>query len=170
MPAKTMALLDKIGDDTEAISIKLLDNKIMMSGAKVVISSNLVEGSFPKYEDIIPKDYDKKLVLSTESALSAVRRAALLTSVESRGIKLAVEKDMLTFSGRSPETGDAQVKMKIDYKGEPIDIGFNPQFLIDVLRAIKKDTFELELGQSDRPGLIKSGKDFLCVLMPINIS
>ena len=122
-----------------------------------------------EYEDIIPADYDKKLILSTEAVLSAVRRAALLTSEESRGIKLSISKDTLLFSGRAPETGDAQVDMAIDYKGEPIEIGFNPQFLVDVLRVIKTPEFDMELGQGDRPGLIKSGTDLLYVLMPINL-
>jgi len=134
-----------------------------------VISSNLVEGNFPKYEDIIPTDYDKKLSLPTESVLSAVRRAALLTSEESKGIKLALSRDGLVFSGSSPEAGAAEVSMPVEYGSEPIDIGFNPQFLIDVLRVVKTPAFELELGQPDRPGLIKSGADFLYVLMPINL-
>jgi len=170
VPAKTMALLDKIGGGgKDIVAIKLVDNQILVSCANIVISSNLVEGNFPKYEDIIPTDYDKKLTLSTEATLSAVRRSALLTSEESRGIKLSAGKESLVFSCRAPETGDAQINMGIDYKGEPIEIGFNPQFLIDVLRVIKTPEFELELGQPDRPGLIKSGKDFLYVLMPISL-
>jgi DNA polymerase-3 subunit beta len=140
-----------------------------MKCANVVISSNLVEGNFPKYEDIIPTDYDKKLTLSTEATLSAARRAALLTSEESRSIKLSIGKEKLVFSGRAPEAGDAEIDMAIDYKGEPIEIGFNPQFLTDALRVIKTPEFELELGQPDRPGLIKSGANFLYVLMPINL-
>jgi DNA polymerase-3 subunit beta len=170
VPAKAMGLLDKIGSsEKDTVTAKPVDNQILISCANVVISSNLVEGNFPKYEDIIPTDYDKKLMLGTEAVLSAVRRASLLTSEESRGIKLAVEKNKLVFSGRAPETGDALVEMQIDYQGEPIEIGFNPQFLIDVLRVIKAPEFELELGQSDRPGLIKSGSDLLYVLMPINL-
>lgn len=170
VPAKTMSLVDKIGSsEKDTVSIKLTGNQILISCANVVISSNLVEGNFPKYEDIIPTDYDKKLTLSTEGALSAARRSSLLTSEESRGIKLSIEKNKLVFSGRAPETGDAQVEMPIKYDAEPIEIGFNPQFLIDALRVIKADEFELELGQSDRPGLIKSGANFLCVLMPINL-
>jgi len=170
VPAKVMGLLDKIGSSNkDTVAVKLIDNQVLISCANVVISSNLVEGKFPKYEDIIPTDYDKKLTLSTEAALSAVRRASLLTSEESRGIKLSVGKDKMVFSGRAPETGDAQVDMPINYKGEPIDIGFNPQFLIDVLRVIKTPEFELELGQPDRPGLIKSGTNCLYVLMPINL-
>ena len=170
VPAKTMSLLNKIGgSDKDTVAVRLLDNQILLSCANVVISSNLVEGNFPKYEDIIPTDYGNKLTLSTEAVLSAVRRAALLTSEESRGIKLAIGKNSLVFSSRAPETGDAQINMSIDYKAEPIEIGFSPQFLIDALRAIKTPEFELELGQPDRPGLIKSGQNFLYVLMPINL-
>jgi DNA polymerase-3 subunit beta len=170
VPAKAMSLLDKIsGNDKDIVAVKLVDNQILFGCANVVISSNLVEGNFPKYEDIIPQDYDKKLTLSTESVLSAVRRSALLTSEESRGIKLSIGKNNLVFSGRAPETGDAQINMSIDYNGEPIEIGFNPQFLIEALRVIQTAEFELELGQPDRPGLMKSGANFLYVLMPINL-
>ena len=170
MPAKTMGLLGRLSSgDKDVVGVKLIDNQALIKCGNVVISSNLVEGNFPKYEDIIPTDYDKKLTLSTEGVLSAVRRSALLTSEESRGIKISVSKDGLVFSGRAPETGDAEINMAVDYKAEPIEIGFSPQFLIDALRVIKTPEFELELGQSDRPGLIKSGKDFLYVLMPINL-
>jgi DNA polymerase-3 subunit beta len=170
VPARTMALLQKlVSHDKESVAVKLVENQILLSCANVVISSNLVEGNFPKYEDIIPSDYDKKLSLPTEGALSAVRRAALLTSEESKGIKLALSRDGLVFSGSSPEAGAAEVSMPVEYSSEPMDIGFNPQFLIDVLRVVKTPEFELELGQPDRPGLIKSGADFLYVLMPINL-
>ncbi|UCG47659.1 MAG: DNA polymerase III subunit beta [Phycisphaerales bacterium] len=170
VPAKTMGLLDKLGgNEKDSVAVKLLDNQIVISCANVVISSNLVEGNFPKYEDIIPTDYDKKLRLPTEATLSAVRRSALLTSEESRGIKLSIGQKKLVFSCRSPEAGDAQIEMVIDYRGEPIDIGFNPQFLMDVLRVVRTPEFDFELGQPDRPGLIKSGTTFLYVLMPINL-
>ena len=169
VPAKTMVLLEKLGGGGETVGVRLVGNQILISCANVAISSNLVEGNFPKYEDIIPTDYDKKVKLSAEAALSAVRRSALLTSEESRGIKLSLKQAALVFSGRAPEAGDAQVTMPVDYKGEDIEIGFNPQFLVDVLRVIRTGEIELELGQADRPGLIKSGKDFLYVLMPINL-
>ena len=170
VPAKTMSLLGRIpGGDKDSVAVQLVDNQMLIRCANVVISSHLVEGNFPNYEDIIPTDYDKKLTLSTEAALSAVRRSALLTSDESRGITLSIGKDSMVFSARAPEAGDAQINMPVDYKAEPIEIGFSPQFLIDVLRVIKTPELELELGQPDRPGVIKSGKDFLYVLMPINL-
>jgi len=171
VPAKALGLLERVsGSEKDAVKIKLVDNQILLSCGNVVISSNLVEGTFPKYEDIIPTDYDKKLHLSTEATLSAVRRAALLTSEESRGVRLAVSKGKIVFSSRAPETGDAQVQLPIDYKGEPIEIGFNPQFIIDALRVMPEAEFDMEFGQPDRPATMKCGKDFLYVLMPINLS
>jgi DNA polymerase-3 subunit beta len=65
--------------------------------------------------------------------------------------------------------GDAQIDMTVEYSGEAIEIGFNPQFLVDVLRVLKTPDFDLELGQADRPGLIKSGTNFVYVVMPINL-
>jgi DNA polymerase-3 subunit beta len=170
VPAKTMSLLAKISThDKDNLEVKLTDNQVVFRYANVVISSVLVEGKFPNYEDIIPKDYSNKLVLSNEVVLSAVRRAALLTSEESRGIKLSISKDNIEFSSRAPEAGAAQVNIPVEYDGKPIDIGFNPQFLIDALRAMHTNDFEMQLGQSDTPGLIKSGADFLYVLMPISL-
>ena len=170
VPAKTMSLLDKIGADEGAkVGVQFIDNQIILSCEEVVISSNLVEGNFPKYEDIIPKDYDKKLVLSTGAVLSAVRRAALLTSEDSKGIKLGLSKGALIFSSRAPETGEAQIEMAVDYSGSPVEVGFNPQFLIDVLRVIREKDFELHLGEPDRPGMIKSGSNFTYIVMPVNL-
>jgi DNA polymerase-3 subunit beta len=171
VPAKAMLLLEKVASgEKDKVAVKLVESQILFSCADVVVSSSLVEGSFPKYEDIIPTDYSKKLTLSTEAVLSAVRRAALLTSEESRGIKLSISEGSLLFSGRAPETGDAQVNMAIDYKGDAIQVGFNPQFLLDALRVIRTPEFDMELGDADRPGVIKSGSDFLYVLMPINLA
>jgi DNA polymerase-3 subunit beta len=170
VPARTIGLLEKIpAQENDVVGVKLVDNQVLIRCPKVVISSNLVEGNFPKYEDIIPTDYDKKLTLPTEPVLSAVRRAALLTSEESKGIKVSVGKAGVVFSGSSPEAGAAEVSMPASYEGEPIDVGFNPQFLVDVLRVMRTPDFELELGQPDRPGLLKSGPDFLYVLMPISL-
>lgn len=170
VPAKTMSLLDKISThDGGLVSIRFVKNQIVLACETVVVSSNLVEGNFPKYEDIIPKDHDKKLILSTDAVLSAVRRAALLANEDSKGIKLALDKGSLVFTSRAPETGDAQIDMSVEYDSQPLEIGFNPQFLIDVLRIIKADTFELCLGQADRPGLIKCGGNFLYIVMPVNL-
>jgi len=170
VPAKTMAILHKIpANDSMPVGVRFVNNQIVLACGDVVVSSNLVEGNFPKYEDIIPTDYQKKLTLPTGPTLSAVKRAALLASDDSKGIKLSLSKHALVFSSRAPETGDAQIDMAVEYDSDPIEIGFNPQFLVDVLRVIKANDFELHLGQSDRPGLIKSGTNFIYIIMPVNL-
>ena len=170
VPSKTMVLLDKVGGDADSVvAVKFVDNQIVLNSGQAVISSNLVEGNFPKYEDIIPSDYDNKVTLSTDAVLSAVRRAALLANEDSKGIRVGIKKGGMVFSSRAPETGDAQIDMAVDYKGASIEIGFNPQFLVDVLRVMKTDEFVLELGDSDRPGVIKCGSDFLYIVMPVNL-
>ncbi|MCF7974333.1 MAG: DNA polymerase III subunit beta [Phycisphaerae bacterium] len=170
VPSKTLGLVEKLGGDSkDKIAIQLVGSQIILSCSMVSISSNLVEGNFPKYEDIIPKDYDKRIVLDCETVASAVRRASLLASEETKGIKLSISENSLMFSGRAPEAGAAEITMTIEYSGEPISVGFNPQFLTDALRVIQTPEFELDLGQPDRPGLIRSGADFQYVLMPINL-
>ena len=171
VPAKTMALLERVGgDEKETVGVRLAGNQVLLRCGGAVISSNLVEGNFPQYEDIIPTGYEKRLKLDTQATLSAVRRAALLTNEDSRGVKLSISKNSLVFSSRAPEMGDAQIEMAVDYKGDEMEVAFNPQFLTDVLRVMKSADFELELGQPDRPGLFKSGANFLYVVMPINLS
>lgn len=171
VPAKAMALLDKVGaSEKDKISIRFADSKAIFACGKVVISTNLVEGTFPKYEDIIPADYKNKIQLNTAATLSAVKRAALLSNEDSKGVKLALNKKGIVFTCRAPEMGDAEIEMDVEYKGEPMEIGFNPQFLLDVLRVIREDSFELQLGQADRPGLIKSGANYVYIVMPVSLS
>jgi DNA polymerase-3 subunit beta len=170
VPVKAMSLLDRISvDQQEQALIQFVDSKVIISCGPVVISSNLVEGNFPKYEDIIPSDYTKKLTLPTEPVLSAVRRSSLITTEESRGIQFAVNNNKLTFSSKAPEAGDSVITMEVEYSGEPVEIGFNPQFLMDVLKVMRTSDFEIELENSDSPALIKSGKELIYVLMPINL-
>lgn len=170
VPSKAMSLLEKIpASEKTTAHVQFADNQITIQCESVVISSSLVEGNFPKYEDIIPKDYEKKLTLSTPAFHSAVKRAALLAGEDSKGIKLSLSKGKMVITSRAPETGDAQIDMSVDYAGDAIDIGFNPQYLVDVLRVMRTDAFELHLGQSDRPGLIKGSATFLYIVMPVNL-
>lgn len=168
-PAKTMHMLEKLADGQQPASIRFVGNQMMVQTHSIVVCSNLIDGHFPKYEDIIPKEYQNKAVFSTQAFLSAVRRAALMATEDSRGIRLSLSAKKLVITSRSPEAGDAQVEMPIDYSGQPMDIGFNPQFLIDALRAVRETEIELQLGQPDRPGLLRCGENFLYIIMPVSL-
>lgn len=140
---------------------------------RAVLSSTLVEGTFPPYEDVIPKDQDKKVVADRESLGRAVRKAAVLTNEESRGVRLAFsgKGKRLTLSSRAPEMGDAEINVDLNaYDGEDIEISFNPTFITDVLKVLDETDVVLELKASNKPGLFSSpSKDFMYVVMPVNL-
>jgi len=180
IPSKALAMLLKlIQEHDEPVQIAITENQIIFSfgtaasPGRAVLVSNLVEGAFPPYEDVIPKDQDKKVTFDRDVVSSAVRRAALLTNEESRGVKLAFTgKDrQLELSSRAPEMGKAEIKVPVTgYDGEDIEIGFNPNFITDALKVMSEPEVIMELKASNKPGLIRSGNDFLYVVMPVNLS
>jgi DNA polymerase-3 subunit beta len=170
IPAKALVLMDKLIDDPEeSIAFQVRENQVIFHTASATLTSNLVEGQFPPYEDVIPKDVDKKMTASTADFLSAIRRAALLTTEESKGVRLHFSKKGLVLTSRSPESGEATVNFPCKYEGADIEIGFNPTFLTDALRVVDSDEISLELTAPNRPGLLKGGANFLYVIMPVNL-
>ena len=171
VPSKAMGLFQRIltnGD--QKVGVKITGNQILVRSAKATVSSVLAEGHFPKYEDVIPNDSDKKAQVPVPEMLSAVRRAALLTNEESRGVRFAFSAGELSLSSRAPQQGEAQITMPLEYTGTPVEIGFNPNFLIDVLRVVHEDEATFELKEANRPGVLRCGDEFLYVIMPVNLS
>ena len=138
-----------------------------------VLSTSLVEGTFPPYEDVIPKDQDKKATFEVDTLRSAVRRAALLTNEESRGVRMAFggsDGSELVLSSRAPEMGEAEVKVEMTgYEGGDIEIGFNPAFITEALKVVDAEEVILEMKAPNKPGLMRTGSDFLYVVMPVNL-
>ncbi|MDG1360647.1 MAG: DNA polymerase III subunit beta [Phycisphaerales bacterium] len=175
VPTKALNVLNRLmNDPDEPVRVRRDRNQILFqvgSGpAAPVLSSNLVEGSFPPFEDVIPKDQDKKVNFKTVELASAVRRAALLTNEESKGVRLAFAEDGLTLSSRAPEMGEAEIKVESEaYAGDPIEIGFNPSYLTEGLKHADSETILIELKAPNKPGVIKVGGDFTYVVMPVNL-
>ncbi len=170
VPTKALALLDKlITDAEENVAIKFRENQIIFHTASATLTSNLVEGQFPPFEDVIPKDTDKKMTAATADFLSAIRRAALLTTEESKGVRLQFNKKGLVLTSRSPESGEATVNFPCKFEGADMEIGFNPNFVTDALRIVDSDEISLELTAPNRLGLLKGGPNFLYVIMPVNL-
>ncbi len=170
VPAKALTLLEKLLDDPEeSVAVKLRENQVIFHTPSATLTSNLVEGTFPPFEDVIPKDTDKKMTAGTADFLSAIRRAALLTTEESRGVRLQFSKKGLVLTSRSPEAGEATINFPCKYEGTDVEIGFNPTFVTDALRVVDSDDISLELTAPNRPGLLKGGPNFLYVIMPVNL-
>jgi DNA polymerase-3 subunit beta len=129
-----------------------------------------VEGAFPPFEDVVPKEQDKKVSFDATILISAIRRAALLTNEESKGVRLSFADDKLTLTSRAPEMGEATVEVKLDdYQGDPLEIGFNPNFITDALNVVDGGTVVIELKSPTKPGVLKTGPDFTYVIMPVNL-
>jgi DNA polymerase-3 subunit beta len=171
VPTKALNLLLRLFDDAEeTVHVKIEDNQILFKTDAAVLVSNLVEGNFPPYADVIPKDGDKKASLATDLFISAVRRAALLTNEESKGVRMAFASEGLTLSSRAPEMGEAEIHVEMpEYSGEPVEIGFNPAYLLDALKVIDESQIHLELKGSNKPGVLRTGPNFLYVVMPVNL-
>ena len=177
VPIKAINLIERLLTDPEQnVALQFKENKLFVQissetgGVTATMSTSLVEGTFPPYGDVIPKDSDKKVTLNRERFLSAVRRAALLTNEESKGVRLAFASGTLSISSRAPEMGEAKIDLPVEYTGEAIEIGFNPTYLLDALKVADQETVTFEMKTPNKPGLLKSGPGFLYVVMPVNLS
>ncbi len=170
VPTKTLTLVDKLIDDPEeTVGIQIRENQIIFHTSSATLTSTLLEGQFPPYQDVIPKDTDKLMTASTSEFLSAIRRASLLTTEESKGVRMQFSKSGLVLTSRSPESGEATVNFPCKYEGADIEIGFNPAFLVDALKVVDTDEISFELTAPNRPALLKGGPNFQYVIMPVNL-
>ncbi len=156
-------------EEDESVGLKVDDNKVIFQTSRALVSSVLVEGHFPPYKEVIPKDCDKKVALKREAFLGAIRRAALLTTEEARTVRLDFKKDLVVLTSEAPEAGKAEVKLVIEYTAGELSIAFNPTFLIDALRVMAGETVTMEMKDGTRPAVLREDNDYLYVVMPINI-
>jgi DNA polymerase-3 subunit beta len=171
VPVKAMGLFQRVlGDPESPVAVKASATQLVLRTTKATVSTALVEGQFPRYRDVIPADCDRTVKLGAMDFLSAVRRAALLTNEESKGVRLTFRKNQLVLSSRAPSQGEATIEVPVDYAGVEMEIGFNPHFLIEALKNVGVDEVTLQLKDSARPGVLKGAPDFLYVVMPVNLS
>ena len=153
------------------VDVKVMPNQVLLRSGDRMLSTALVEGSFPNYNDVIPKDADKLAHIGRMELFSAIKRAALLTSDEARAVKLNFESDHLIITAQSPEQGEARVELPIQFEGEAMQISFNAAFVTEALKVLPMDTVCMELKESFRPGVLR-GEDrneFLYVVMPVSL-
>jgi DNA polymerase-3 subunit beta len=171
VPSKALSVFGRLpADDDQRVGVKISGNQLLMSMGGSLIGTILVEGHFPKYQDVIPGDCDQLIKLNSSEFLAALKQAALLTNEESKGVRLSFSKGNLTLSSRAPEQGEATISMPVAYEGESLEIGFNPVFLLDVLRVVHTDEITLALKEANRPGVVRVDDDFVHVVMPVNLS
>ncbi len=178
VPSKAMQLIERClatsGDAKASVRVAIGEKDLLVEspqadGDRWTIYSRLVDGHFPKYDDVIPKDCDRRATLSTAVFHAAVRKAALLTNEESRGVHLKFSPEELVLTSSTPEMGEAEVRIAASYEGEPLDIGFNPVFLIDALKAMDAEQFTFAFKGPNKPGVMTEDRSFTYVVMPVSI-
>lgn len=175
IPTKALnALLRLLTDPDAGVKVAREGNQVVFvvgdqtSGATLV--TNVDERTFPPFNDAIPKDHDRRAVCDASELGGAIRRASLLTNEESKGVRMSFSGKQLTLTSRAPEMGESEVRIDgIAYQGEPIDIAFNPTFIVDVLKIIDSEQVVIEMKGPNLPGAIKVGTDFTYVVMPVSL-
>ncbi len=168
VPIKTIHELSRnLAEDGE-ISIVLGANQVLFEMGEIVVISRLIEGEFPDYKQVVPGPSENKIKVDRTQFLLAVKRAALLSTPDYQAVKFEVFKNKLVVSKSTPDIGESHEEVAIEYSGKEMVIGFNPNYLIDVLKNFAFDTVELELTDGEKPGVIRSN-GYVYVVLPMRL-
>ena len=172
VPRKAVNELRKLIDETDTpVEIALSDTKARFAFGNSVLTTKLIDGTFPDYERVIPAGNDKIMEVDCKSFASAVDRVSTISTEKSRAVKMAVANGSLVLSATSPENGSATEEIEIDYGGGGIEIGFNSKYLLDIAQQIEGDQAQFELSDAASPTLVRDASDAsaLYVLMPMRV-
>lgn len=172
IPRKTIMEIRKLLEDhTNKINLSLSDTKIKLSFSNVILTSKLLDGTFPDYTRVIPEQNDKTITISNQLLSEAVDRVSTVSTDKTRAIKVNITKDNLVVSATNPDKGSASESLAVKYDGEEVEIGFNSKYVLDVARQIKGNEIIIKLSDSVSPTLVydKDDKDVLFVLMPMRV-
>lgn len=180
LPAKTVAELLRLLGKGEKLKIAFNERRAAFqidtgkdsSGLtdSIYLFSKVVEGNYPNYQQVIPKETHQRIKLERELFLQCVHRAALVTSEKSNSVKIKLSANLLEITASSPDFGESHESMAISYSGPDLQVAFNPQFVMDPLRALTKDEVFFELKDEVSPGVFKTLESFVCVIMPVRLS
>ena len=174
LPRKGLVELRKLLEDTEIAEVVMTigDRDARFQAGPVALFMRLVEGEFPDYRQVVPKESRVRASLGRDEFLAALRRTALLASERSHGVKLALQAGTLSLSASNPEQGEASEDLEVSYQGQPVSVGFNARYLIEVLNVhAAGDSIELGLTDEVGPGVVHGSQDptYTYVLMPMRL-
>ena len=172
IPRKCIAELRKLLDELEGtVQISLSETKVRFGLGSAILTSKLIDGTFPDYSRVIPTANDKLLRIDPRSFEEGVDRVATIASEKTRAVKMALDRDRVTLSVTSPENGTAAEEVPGDYNADGLEIGFNARYLLDILGQIEGDIVEMHLADAAAPTLLRENDkaQALYVLMPMRV-
>ncbi len=168
VPIKTIQELNRNLKEDGELSLILGTNQVLFDLGSVIVISRLIDGEFPSYKQVVPPVSENKVAINRDQFLLAVRRAALLSTPDYQAVKLEVFKNKLVVSKSTPDIGESREEVGISYQGKELAIGFNPNYLIDVLKNLHSETVELELSDSEKPGVIRVD-GYVYIVLPMRL-
>ena len=172
VPRKTVGEVRKLIDETtDDVAIALSETKIRISFDDGVLTSKLIDGTFPDYERVIPADNDKIMEVDRQSFADAVDRVSAISSEKSRSVKLVLSGTNLVLSASSPESGSATEELEVSYESDAMEIGFNSRYLLDITQQIEGDRAQFVMSDAASPTIVREVGDAsaLYVLMPMRV-
>src|SRR6267143_423319 len=172
VPRKTVGEMQRLIEDNDAeVAIELSQTKIRFTLGDVVLTSKLIDGTFPDYGRVIPVGNDKELVVDKKEFEQAVDRVSTVSSERGRAVKLSLSNRKLMLSVTNPDSGSATEEVEVEYGSEPLDIGFNSRYLLDIAAQLEGEAAVLKLADPGSPTLIqdRDAKGALYVLMPMRV-
>ena len=136
----------------------------------IYLYSKVVEGNYPNYQQVIPKETQQRIKLERELLLACVHRASLVCSEKANSVRIKLTSNLLEVTAQSPDFGEAHESMAIAYSGPELQVAFNPAYVLDPLRALTKDEVFFEVKDEVSPGVFKTLENFVCVIMPVRLS
>ena len=172
IPRKCVSELRKLLEEVEGtVEVSLSPTKIRFGLGSAVLTSKLIDGTFPDYNRVIPTANDKLLKLDPKTFSAGVDRVSTIASEKTRAVKMSLDRDKVTLSVSSPESGTATEELPADYGADTLEIGFNARYLLDILGEIDGDTVEVHLADAAAPTLLRENdkSNALYVLMPMRV-
>jgi DNA polymerase-3 subunit beta len=172
IPRKAVGELRRLLEETsEPVKIALSDGRIRFAFERVVLTSKLIDGTFPDYERVIPANNEKILKVDRKQFAEAVDRVSTISTEKSRAVKLVLGNGSLTLQATSPDAGSASEEIEANYGASGLEIGFNSRYLLDIAGRIEGDTAEMQLADAGSPTIIRDSADAtaLYVLMPMRV-
>ena len=172
VPRKAVSEIQKLLEDGESeVAVELSGSKIRVATASVVLTSKLIDGTFPDYQRVIPSGNDKRLTVDKGDFAASVDRVSTISSERGRAVKLSMAEGRMTLSVTNPDSGSATEEIEVDYEASPLDIGFNARYLMDIAAQLDGDTALLKLADPGSPTVIqdREGASALYVLMPMRV-
>jgi DNA polymerase-3 subunit beta len=170
IPARALQELARLAAGAEDVGLGVHENYVIFSAGDVWLTSRRIDGQFPNYKQLLPETFEAELAIPREALLDVVRRAGLMAQ-RNAPLRLRFAEGELTVSAQTQDVGEARESLPVDYAGDELEIGFNPDFLRDGLEAVTAETIQLKLINPLRPGLITSpDENFWYLIMPIRLA